>query len=100
MLSHSSYSQRARNRIAIKFPWVRAVANVIFHTCKTHGFTAAISALVAGAIAAGALYVDGKLQLSKDLSSLGRVAQGDGNFRAAGRGHSLTEANLQDVQKV
>jgi hypothetical protein len=45
---------------------------------------ASFSAAAAGALAVGTLYVDGRLQISKDLSSIRRVAQGERNFKRAG----------------
>jgi hypothetical protein len=57
-----------------------------------HGYTtlytdefsmAAVSAAAAGTSAVGALYMDGMLQLSKDISSIHRVSQGEQNFKRA-----------------
>lgn len=73
-----------RHNIIIEYRWVRAVATATRLAYKAHYFIAAISTLAAGTFAAGALYIDGKLQLSKDLSSLRRVEQGERNFKTAG----------------
>ena len=57
--------------------------NPTLHTRLTAS-TAAVSAAAAAAAIAGALYIDAKLQLSKDWTSTQRVAQGERNFKRAG----------------